>query len=200
LHGLTLITAPTFEPVTLAMAKAHVRVDTSDEDTLITAMVTAARAYLEGMSGRAIGAQTLRLDLAEFPEVSRSNPFGAILVPRPPLASVTSIQYYDTAGTLQTLSPSAYQVNTARQPGEVRVAPGGDWPNVQDDRVAAVQVTYVAGEATADAIDPRIKQAVLLLVGHWYEQRETVLVGSISKPFEHAIESICWQLWDGRLT
>ncbi len=199
MQGLKVITGPTFEPVTLAEAKSHCRVDISDDDALITSQITAARAYLEHTFGRAIAAQTVLLHLAAFPGVCRTNPRGAIKLPRPPLASVTHVKYYDGSGTLTTLDSSAYQVDDVREPGELVVAPGVDWPEAQEDRVGAVQVTYVAGVATAGAIDPRIKQAVLMLVGHWYENRETVNVGSISKDLEHAVSAIMWQMWDGRI-
>lgn len=199
MQGLKVTVGPTFEPVTLAEAKAHCRVDVSDDDALITSQISAARAYLEHTFGRAIAAQTLLLHLAVFPGVCQSNPRGAIKLPRPPLASVTHVKYYDTAGTLTTLDPSAYQVDDVREPGELVVAPGEDWPDTQDDRVGAVQVTYVAGVASAGAIDPRIKQATLMLVGHWYENRETATVGQPSKELEHAVSAIMWQLWDGRL-
>lgn len=199
MQGLKVITGPSFEPATLAEAKQHCRVDISDDDTLITGLISAARAYLEHAFGRAIAAQTIQLNLAEFPGASRQNPRAAIRIPRPPLASVTSVQYYDAAGTLTTLSAAEYQVDTLREPGELVVKPGGEWPETEEDRVGAVQVTYVAGVATAGAIDARIKQATLMLVGHWYENRETVLVGTISKELEHAVHAIMWQLWDGCL-
>lgn len=199
MQGLKVTVGPTFEPVTLAEAKAHCRVDISDDDALITSQISAARAYLEHTFGRAIAAQTILLHLAAFPLVSQSNPRGAIKLPRPPLASVTSVYYYDGTGELTQLDASAYQVDDVREPGEIVPAPGTDWPDSQEDRVGAVKVTYVAGVATAGAIDPRIKQAVLMLVAHWYENRETATVGQPSKELEHAVSAIMWQLWDGRL-
>lgn len=200
MDGLKVITGPSFEPVTLEEAKRHCRVDISDEDTLITGLISAARAYLEQLAGRAFAARTLLLHLSCFPLVTRQNHRGAIRLPNPPLASVTSVQYYDTAGTLQTLAGASYQVDTVREPGEILVVPGGTWPDVQDDRVGAVQVTYVAGVATAGDIDPRVKQAMLLTIGHWYQNRETVLVGTASKEIEHAVQALMFQMWDGRLT
>jgi uncharacterized phiE125 gp8 family phage protein len=196
--GLTLITGPAFEPVTLAQAKLHCRVDSTDEDSLITSLIVAARSYIETKSGRAIAAQTWRLDLECFPASDRiRNQYAAIVVPMPPLASVTLIEFYDIAGTLQELDPSKYQVNTGKQPGEIRPFPGGEWPDVEPDRVAGVQVTFVAGVANEAAIDARIKQAVLLMVGHWYANREAV--GNVGKTLEHAVDAICFQLWDGKL-
>ena len=65
---------------------------------------------------------------------------------------------------------------------------------------SSTHVTYVAGGATAGEIDPRVKQAVLLMIGHWYENREAVLTGTISKEVEHAVQALMFQMWDGRLT
>lgn len=198
MDGFRVTIPPTFQPVTLAEAKLHCRVDISDDDSLITSLISAAREYVQAAVGVAICTQTMELALPCFPKSTRENPTARLDLPFPRVASVTSVRYYDVSGTLQTLDPGLYQVNATAMPGRIRPAPGGDWPDTQDDREAAVLVTYVAGQAEGQ-IDAILRQAVLLVVGYWYENRETVLVGSISKELEHTLTAIRWQLWDGRI-
>ena len=98
--ALKLITAPTTYPVDLASAKAHLRVDSSAEDTLIQAMIASATELAEQIMGRSIMPQTWELTLDEFPE--------AFEITRVPAASITSLKYYDEAGAQQTLLNTLY--------------------------------------------------------------------------------------------
>lgn len=191
---LTLATAPTVEPATLTEAKLHLRVDGTDEDNLITDLIKASRAWCEHQSGRAFLEQTWRMSLDEFPDEDQ------IVLPRPRLASITTIKYYDISGVQQTMSSTLYQVDTEDEPGAVYPAPNTTWPDTQSGRINAVEIVYVAKcAASAAALDPRIKQAVLLLVAHWYQNREDALVGTISKEVEHAARELMRQIWHGHL-
>lgn len=201
--ALTIATPPASEPVSLAQAKLHLRVDGSDEDALITSLIVTARKTCEQWSGRSFMAQTWDLWLNAFP--SRSGraasmaPPDAILLPRPPLVSVTYVKYTDTAQVLQTLTEGVdYFVDDTREPGQVLPAYGKTWPAALD-YVNVVQVRYLAGEADAANVDERAKQAMLLLVGHWYENREAVLTGATSREIEMAARTLMHQLWHGVL-
>lgn len=171
-YALTLVAPPTAEPVTLAEAKAQLKVDASADDALITSLITAARQQAEetgafGFShGRALVTQTLALFLDGFPDAD-----GAIEVPRPPLASVTSITYVDTAGTTQTLASSDYTVDAKSKPGRVAPAFGKSWPATRDV-INAVTVTFDAGYGTAAAVPESIKREIKALLVHLYERRE----------------------------
>jgi uncharacterized phiE125 gp8 family phage protein len=178
--SLALVTAPTIEPVTLAEAKLHLRVDHGDEDALIESLVTSARTHVEHVTSRAFINQTWRLSLDAFP--------AEIRLPRPPLSSVTSLQYLDGNGTLQTLSASSYTVDSDAEPGRVVEAYATTWPSVRND-IRAVRVTYVAGYgATAATVPQPIKQAILLLVGHWYANREAV--GTVGSDIAFAVDAL----------
>jgi uncharacterized phiE125 gp8 family phage protein len=160
---------------------------TSTEDDLITDMITEAREYCENYQNRAYINQTWDFYLDEFPDD------GIIKIPRPPLSSVTSITYYDSANALQTLSASYYVTDTTSEPGRVCLAYGYTWPTTYD-RPGAVIVRFVAGYgAAASAVPRRVKNAMRLLIGHRYQNREAVLVGSISKSIELAVESLLTQ-------
>ncbi|RRA48994.1 head-tail connector protein [Acidipila sp. EB88] len=186
-----LVTPPTVEPVTLELAKAHLRVDITDDDTLITAYISAARQYAERLTNRAFFNQTWRLSLDHFPVYrcggtlptrGRDDFYSgayynelAIRLPIPRCQSVASITYLDVAGVQQTLSPSAYYVDTTSQPARIVPLPGAFWPYTQDYLPGSVQVTYVAGSygdgATVNTCPQSVVLAILMLVGHFYDNR-----------------------------
>ncbi len=164
--ALKLITAPSTYPVTLAEAKLHCRVDIADDDTLITALITAATEMAEQKTGRAIMTQTLELTLDAFPE--------AFELTRVPVQSITSVKYYDTTGTQQTLSDTIYALDAADDFGFAHISPvyGGTWPTTRD-QINAVAVRYVAGYADAASVPQSIKNWILLMVSTMYANRET---------------------------
>lgn len=182
---LILGTAPTSEPVTTAEAKAHLRVDVSDDDTLIDSLVEAARQAFEEINGRSLYTTTWKLILDSWP----SKPY--IVLPRPPLASVTSIAYVDSDGNSNTWDSVNYVVETDRTPGRIHLAENVDWPSASLRAASPITITYVAGWATTGAIPQRYKQAILLLVGHWYENREAIVTsGAMPKQIPLAYESL----------
>lgn len=176
--ALRLITAPSVEPVTLAEAKTHLRVDDIDEDALITALISASRTYCEQWTARAFITQTWELVLDAFPV----NEMG---IPLPPLQSVTSIKYDDGGGAEQTVAPSEYTVDDVSQPGWVVPKASGSWPKTFAG-INAVRVRFVAGFAPnsppvslAENVPPPIRAAMLLHIGQLYENREDVIVGTV---------------------
>lgn len=193
-----VVTPPTEEPVSLAEAKAHLRVDGSDEDALIASLISAARSMCEDLAGRAFVTQTLCAYPDGFPDCG-----GAIKVPRPMLQSITSVEYYDVDGALQTLATTVYEADAIAEPGEVVLLPGQTWPDVQAERRNAVRITYVAGYGNAAAVDARAKQAMLMLIAHWYENREATITGgmntAVSAEIQLGLNALLGQLWHGHL-
>ena len=169
--GYRLVTAPATLPVTLAEAKAQCRVDHSDEDALLNRLIGAATAYLDGRTGilgRCLITQTWELVLDGFPA-------DAIEIPLGPVQSVVSVTYVDTAGGTQTVAASDYYVDTSSL--SAWVAPEITWPQtLQAPNVMRVQFVAGYGAAPANVPEP-IRHAILLLVGHWYQHRETVSPG-----------------------
>lgn len=188
MFGLQVTVAPTVEPVSLDEAKAQVRIALTngayDQDLL--ALITASRVYCERITGKAFCTQTLKLTRDRFPGCREE---GIIRLPRPPLASVTSVKYDDTDGTEQTLSASTYVVSTAYEPGQISLADGEIWPETIEE-AGAVRVVYVAGYGSAADVPPMIKQAMKLLISHWFENREGVLTGTISKAIEFSLQDV----------
>lgn len=163
--GLKLKTAPSGEPVTLAEAKSHCRIDEADDDSLVTALITAARRQAEHILWRALLTQNWELTLDTF-QVDE------IVLPHPPLQSVTSITYLDSTGVRQTLDAGEYQVVTDEIVGYVLPAYGKSWPACRQ-QPGSVVVTYVCGYGKAVDVPQPIRQWMLLQIGHWYENRES---------------------------
>jgi uncharacterized phiE125 gp8 family phage protein len=162
--ALTKITDAAVEPVTLAEAKAHLRVDAADEDAYITALITVARTAAEERMQRTLMNTSWRLMLDFFPD--------AIRLPMPRIVAVSSVQYVDPDGALQTLDPSGYSVDSASEPGWIVPAWGLDWPDARG-QVNAVSVLYTAGYGAYPALVPApIRQWILLAIGEMYAARE----------------------------
>lgn len=175
--------APATNPVTLASAKAHLRVDHFDDDTSIELLISAATAHLDGYTGilgRALVTQTWRQDFPAFTDLLR--------LPLRPVASITSVTYYDADNTQQTLAGSVYGLFADALGAYVALKPDQTFPSTYARR-DAVSVTYVAGVADS-AVPAAIKHAILLLVGHWYANREAVNVGNITTELPLAVDAL----------
>src|SRR5690606_14420890 len=144
------------------------RVDGTDEDTLITGLIAAARETVETFAGRALITQTWELVLDDWPDSD------TIKLPRPPLQSVTSVTYVDEAGVSHTLSSASYIVDTDSEPGRLVLKAGESWPSETLQAANGVRVRYAAGYGAAAAVPEKFKLAVKLLAVHWYENREPV--------------------------
>ncbi|MBP2653348.1 MAG: hypothetical protein H6Q73_917 [Firmicutes bacterium] len=177
---LKIITGPTTEPVTLDEAKAHCRVDGTDEDELITALIVAARQYCEQRQNRAYLTQTLELTLDRWPSFP-------VDIPHPPLVSVESIKYYGTNDKEYIWATTEYFVDTDSEPGRVALNYAKTKPTVTLRPANGVKIRYTAGGSD---VAQTVKQAMLLLIGHWYINREAVLTGTISKEIEFAVAAL----------
>ena len=192
---LEKISNPTQFPLTLAEIKRHLRVTTDDDDSLLTDYIASATEYCEDQvpGARSFMSQTWDWKIHFFPGDSFE-------VPRPPLQSLTHIKYYATnssTGTT-TLSSTNYLVHIpTNMPGQIELHPEvGAWPSVAD-RADAVQVRLISGWTIAPN---QVKQAVKLLVGHWYSNREDILVGTISSNIPHGVTALLGSIGYGSYT
>jgi uncharacterized phiE125 gp8 family phage protein len=165
------------EPITTAEAKAHLRVIGSVDDTMIDALVKACRLIAENDLRRSLITQTWTKTLDEFPD--------AIELAYPPIISVTSVKYYDTAGAQQTLAPALYALDAQSEPGWIVPAYGEAWPDTLAT-INAVEVIYDTGYGAAADVPQAIKQWILLQVGHLYENREATVPGVSIAPLPFA--------------
>lgn len=167
--NLRLVTPATVEPVTLAQANFHLRLTTDandvtaqPEDTLVGSLITAARQAAENYLNRAIAEATYEYRGASFD----------IVIPMAPIQSITSLKYVDTAGVLQTVTAPAYEFAGTPDGPLIRVGYGLEWPTAVRDQDDSVRLQFVAGYGAAIPLPKPIYQAILLMVGHLFENRE----------------------------
>ena len=188
-NSVTRATGPAVEPLTVAEAKLHLRVDISDDDAYIGTLITAAREWVENYLDRTLITTQLILRAAEFPTEE-------LELARPPMATAGTatavvITYTLADTTTATLSTALYRVDRTTTPGNVAPIINGTWPSDVIEDANAVAVTYWAGYGpTSASVPATIRHAMLMLIGHWYERRSAVLTGTISKPLEFAVESL----------
>lgn len=250
--ALQPITPPAREPIALDTAKDHLRVDATDDDVLIAALITAAREYCEGFQNRVYLEQTWDLWLDDWPDEDY------IRIPYPPLQSVASVKYYGTDDTEYTMDAGDYFVDAKSEPGRVALGYSKTWPTTTLRPVNAVVVRFTAGYATyagvidtsgtavtwvsgdkfstgwtagksivingvtysvasvtsaealvltatagtqndvaysANDVPVKLIQAMLLLVGHLFENRQAVVVdrGIIISEVPFAVKALLWQ-------
>lgn len=173
------LTAPTYEPITLAQARMAARVDSDDttEDALFTGIIIpGVRQDCEQLLGRSIMSQTWRRTLDAFDREE-------IKLAWPNLLSVESVQYRDTAGAWQTLDASYYEVDTASVPGVVRRALNMSWP-LTYPFAGSVRINYTAGYASGNeaaqqaAVPASIKRWMLARIVTAFEHRLELLAGA----------------------
>jgi len=209
-----LVSPPSIEPVTLAEAKLHLRVESAmtDDDALITALITSARMLGEQITRRAFITQSWQTVLDTFPapgqNVGSANWYGPqwgnspgplttlradgrtgfeLFLDHAPLITVDSISYIDIDGVTQTLSSALYKVDSITEPCRVVPAYGNTWPGTRNE-INAVTVNYTCGYGAAAASVPEpIKSWIKLRVGAMYENREEFATGrsivAIEMPF-----------------
>lgn len=185
--GISLYAAADGEPISLDEAKAHLRVDLDEEDELVMACIAASRSYLETVCGRSFVSQTWDYTIDNDWPCVDSEP--VIELPRAPLVSVTSISYVDSDGATQTLASNQYVVDGSETIGRIYPAYAVIWPTVRTQN-RAITVRFVAGYGAAAAVPEAIKQAVLLLVGHFYAQRQPIVLGQSVAEAPMAVDSL----------
>jgi len=181
-RSLKVQTQPVVEPVSVADAKAHCRIDTNTDDTYVAALISAAREYVEAYMDEALIDQQLVMRLDGFP--------AAIELPRPPMSqtasrtAVTIVYTANDAGSTATLATNQYRIDRDSTPGTLRPLYGGSWPSHLLD-YGSVTVTWWAGRGEdGGKVSQRVKAAMLMLVGQWYERRMAADAASMSEmPF-----------------
>lgn len=168
--NLILMEGPQAEPVTLAEAKLHLRVDGNEDDLLISSLITSAREYCETWQGRAYVSQTWELVLDRFPQDKN-----CIILPLPPLLSVESIKFKNRDGVQDTCGPENYIVDTVSQPGRIVPTYGKAWPSLTLQPANAITIRFTAGYGGAEAVPEKFKAAIKLIVAYLYEHRDEKL-------------------------
>ena len=181
--ALVRLSGPASEPVTLAEAKAHLRVVTTDEDSYIQGLIALARTAAEEATGRAFLTQSWRLRLDAWPNAQR---VPAVALPRPPLRDISAVRIYDSAGAAEVWDAANYDVDTIASPGRLLRKPGAVWP-VPGRFGAGIEIDFEAGYgATSADVPAPLRHAILLHIAHLYENREPVFAGGSVVPIPMA--------------
>ena len=164
-------TYPSTQVVTTAECKTHLRIDHSEDDTYIASLERAAVATAEGITNRFFIETTLIQYGDTWDDIS--------CLFRSPGSGMTNIKYM-VGGSLTLLSSSVYLFDKSVEPPELSLQEGQSWPTDNDDEKQTIKVTYKVGYGTTAATVPEgIKQAILIMVGDWYENRQSVIVGRV---------------------
>lgn len=163
-----IITAPSFEPLSVADVSEYLRLDDSPTDTLlISSLITAARQHLENYLNRYIAEQTVELALTGWKDKIDLSA---------PVQTVTSVKYLDENGVEQTLNPNQYLVDTYSEPAAIYPAHDVTYPNLYDQE-NNVKIRYVVGFTSGGSPDTNplpdpLKFAMMLIIGDLYANRE----------------------------
>lgn len=174
----------TSEPVKLAEVRAQCRIDSdiTEEDVMLEGLISAAREYCEHYTGRHFAFKTLHYI---------GNWCAGRIELSPNLKAVSFIQYRDTDNNEQSLAEAGYYVDSASLVGAV--VPLAAWPSTYATHPQPVTIEFEVGDVdeTGDSTCPlTVKQAILLLVAHWYANREASTVGVVSKEVEFSVSAL----------
>lgn len=192
--GLILITPPATEPVTLTDAKTFLKIDTTDDDTLVSACITGARRFVEEQTKRALITQTWEYWLDGIPESKyqggkwwdgvRQASLAEIMsggreieIPRAPFQSLVYLQTYDISDAMSVFDSTLLISDTAGTPGRIALKYGQIWP-VNLRLTNSVQIRFKAGYSDdTSLVPPDLIAAVKIMIGHFYEKREPTEAG-----------------------
>jgi uncharacterized phiE125 gp8 family phage protein len=173
--ALVMTAGPAAEPISLAEAKAHLRIDGNDEDALLASLITAARMAVERTLSLALITESWSLYLDGWP---RS---GTIVLPIQPAQAVTAVRVYDPDDEPATVNSETYSVDVLSEPARLVLSAGA--VQLSPARLLnAFEVAFTAGygDEASDVPEP-LRHAIKLLVAHWFEQREPVVLGAAAQ-------------------
>lgn len=162
---LSQVTGPTIGAVSISEAKAAAVVDFSDDDVQISGMIDAATRAVGEMAGRVLVAETWAASFGDGQS-------GTLRLPKSPVQSLTSITYYDADDVQQTADLNDFYLFRDDDVAYVCPKSGANWPTANSDRADAITVTFVAGYTS---IPRNLKQAVLMMTAHFYENRSATM-------------------------
>jgi uncharacterized phiE125 gp8 family phage protein len=166
-YRLDVVTGPTAEPVTAAEVRTHLRIDLESEEAFLATLIPTARREIESWLGRALLPQTWDLSLAAWPAERE------LVLPRPPLASVTSVVWKDEDGASHTMPTADYQVDApANNCGAIVLAKNASWPSGTLYPRWPIVIRFIAGWAAAAYVPPEICLWIRQATGYLYENRE----------------------------
>lgn len=181
---LILTSGPAAEPISLSEAKAHSRVDSDMEDTLMNSLILAARLHIEQKLDLALISQDWSLYLDRWPDT----PY--VELPLAPLINVQAVRIYNASGSSETVDHGSYTVDLASRRPRIARNSGQSWP-VPGQVINGIEIAFTAGYgATSDDVPMPIRQAIKMLVAHWYEAREPVVLDEDAETVPETVVSL----------
>lgn len=183
-----LLTGPVTDPLSLDEAKSHLRVDHTDDDFYIRRLIKAAKQHIEKISNYVIVSSVWAAYCDEWPSDQR------IYILKYPVTAISKIEYYasDDATEYTELAAASFDKAEKYNPPVILLK---DTPSL-GDKLNAVKITFTAGHANniTDPVPENIKQALLILINHMYDNRQDEIVGSsvsrFTKDYEYFIDKI----------
>lgn len=181
---LVMTNGPDLEPITVAEAKAHLRIDGSEEDALIASLIITSRLHIEAALGLALVAQSWSYFIDRWP---RSR---AVVLPLKPIQSISQVRVWAADGSAQTLPATSYLLDGLGSPPRL-VWHGAASAPVPGRVANGIEIGLEAGYGAAAADVPApLRQALLLLVAHWYEFRAPVEIGASDVEVPHMVSAL----------
>jgi uncharacterized phiE125 gp8 family phage protein len=180
---LSLVTAPTVEPVSVAEAKLHAKIDSEDEDSQVLDWIRAATRKVEHDTEMALLTQTWDLSIGAFPGYS---PY-TVTLPIRPVQSITHVKYWNAAGTEQTWLGTNYFLDPSTL--SLGLTVNGTWPTDLRELQPGT-IRFVAGYTSADLVPEDLRQAIKLLVGHFNINRQTINIGTSVTPIDLGYDAL----------
>lgn len=181
--GLVLTAPPAVEPVTVEEAKAHLRIDYEEEDTLLSSLITTSRLHIETALNLALITQKWSWHFNKWPRSS------VVELPIRPVQSIEAIRINTEDGGEILLSPDEYVLESTIHSARL-VSTNGTWPQPGIPR-QGIEIAFLAGFGEAgQAVPSPIRQALLMLVSHWYENREPVVIGEVANRIPDMVSAL----------
>lgn len=181
---LVMTNGPDFEPITLAEAKAHLRIDGSEEDALINSLIITSRLHVEAALGLALITQSWSYFIDRWPR-GRS-----VVLPLKPVQAVSQVRVWAADGSSQIIPAASYLLDGPGSPPRL-VWHGAASPPVPGRLANGIEIGLEAGYGGAAADVPApLRQALLLLVAHWYEFRAPVEIGASDVEVPHMVSTL----------
>jgi uncharacterized phiE125 gp8 family phage protein len=165
-----LLAAPAVEPITLADAKQFLRVEHNDDDDIITALIAGSRIHVETQTRRALITQTWRLTRDVWPAA------GCLALLPVPVKTLDAVHVYKSDGTTLALDVAGFTLDKSDAPARLSFLAGAPPAPERHAGGIEIDITCGYGDAAANVPEP-LRQAIRLLVAHWYENRGLIAVG-----------------------
>jgi len=166
-----VITPASTYPVSLTEAKSHLKVDTTADDTYITSIIKAATQLSEEYTNRFFIDTVIEQYASSFADLQT--------LFKSKVSAVAYVKYYDSDNSLQTLSATVYDTQLNYEPSQIQLAENQSFPSITK-RNDAVVARYTVGYGSASDVPEIIKQAILLTIGNFYQNRNSVVIGRIA--------------------